>query len=90
MAFLYDPLGFEIDPSEPPGPGPFGPDVKPKRRNISHTVLKLVGRTIELTPAGIISIKVNHSTPYVYDLQGKATISTQKGIYIVNHKKTIR
>ena len=85
MAYVYDPL--ENSPARP-----FGEDGKPKRRNVSHTVLRLADRTMEFMPDGIITVKINKFTQGVcYDLQGRRlTSAPEKGFYILNGKKYIK
>jgi hypothetical protein len=55
---LYLINGWEME-IMPPGPGDVPPDStpKPKRKNISHTVLKLADRTVTLLPDGSIHLK---------------------------------
>ena len=83
MAYLYDPLLVS----------PIGTEAteKPKRRNVSHTVLQLAGRSVTLTPNGIIAIQ---KTPLpvneCHNLMGMRVKPLQKGIYIINGKKHLK
>ena len=83
MAYLYDALAmFE---------GAEGTSSKPKRRNVSHTVLQLAGREVKLTPNGIDAIrKSSQPMGECYDLKGIRVCSPQKGVYIINGKKYVR
>ena len=83
MAYVYNP----IPESEIPTYG----EKKPKRRNVSHTVLQLAGREVTLTPNGIIAIH----TPYpsvceCHNLMGMRVKPLHKGIYIINGKKYLK
>ena len=83
MAYLYDPLSELPSQTEATS--------KPKRRNVSHTVLQLAGREVTLTPSGIIAIQTHHSpTTECYNLMGIRVIPVQKGIYIINGKKYLK
>lgn len=83
MAYLYDPLIVS----------PIGTEAteKPKRRNVSHTVLQLAGRSVTLTPDGIIAIqKTPLSVNECHNLMGMRVKPFQKGIYIINGKKHLK
>ena len=83
MAYLYDPLIVS----------PIGTEAteKPKRRNVSHTVLQLAGRSVTLTPDGIIAIrKTPLSVNECHNLMGMRVKPLQKGIYIINGKKHLK
>ena len=68
-----------------------GGDTKPKRKNISHTVLKLTNnRTMEFWPAGIISMIVNSPDYRYYNLQGIRVTDPLKGVFILNGKKYVK
>lgn len=70
---------------------PFWRDDKPKRKNISHTVLKLNDdRTVELLPSGIATIKADAYKGQCYNLQGIRVNYLQKGVYNLNGKKYIK
>lgn len=63
---------------------------KPKRKNISHTVLKLTGnRTVELMPSDIKPVSTGSRTHICYNLQGIRVISPRKGVYIQDGKKWV-
>ena len=84
MAYLYDP-NFE------PTSDPLGNGKKPKRRNVSHTVLRLSDRTVEFLPDGIISVIVDDSPEGdCYNLQGMRVKPRHPGIYIINGKKFVK
>ena len=69
----------------------WGGDVKPKRKNISHTVLKLTNeRMVDLSPVGIMPIKAAPPDGPCYNLQGMHVITPQKGVFILNGKKYVK
>ena len=64
---------------------------KPKRRNVSHTVLQLAGREVTLTPDGIFVIRASHPTlNECHNLMGMRVKPLQKGIYIIHGKKYLK
>ncbi len=63
-------------------PSPTGPDTKPKRKNISHTVLKLNDREVILS--GLTPITIKSNNVLYYNLQGTQVLFPRKGIYITN------
>ena len=63
-------------------PSPIGPETKPKRRNISHTVLKLNDREVILS--GLTPITIKSNNVLYYNLQGTQVLYPRKGIYITN------
>ena len=70
------------DPGEiiPPGP------TRPKRKNVSHTVLKLNDQEVTLSPTGFIPVTMKASNSLFYNLQGTRLWIPHKGIYIRNKK----
>ena len=60
---------------------------KPKRKNISHTILKLTNKAVELTPSGIIPITAPRNDNRCHNLQGMCVTTPKRGIHIINGKK---
>lgn len=84
MAYVYDPI--EASDSFPTYEGK-----KPKRRNVSHTVLQVAGREVTLTPDGILVIRASHPTvDGCHNLMGMRVKPLQKGIYIIHGKKYLK
>ena len=78
----------EVEQDEPNVPVPPGP-ARPIRKNISHTVLKLAGREVPLSPTGVAPVTLKTANTIYYDLQGMHVISPQKGIFIKDEKKRV-
>jgi hypothetical protein len=64
---------------------------KPKRKNISHTVLRLNGRNVSIDCSGIVTpTRQATAAPGLYDLSGRQLPSVpKKGIYIQNGRKRV-
>ena len=62
---------------------------RPKRKNVSHTVLKLNDQEVTLSPTGFIPVTMKASNSLYYNLQGTRVWIPQKGIYIKDRKKTV-
>ena len=73
------------DPDDPIPPGP----QRPKRKNISHTVLKLNDQEMTLSPTGFIPLTMTISNSLYYNLQGTRVLIPQKGIHIKDGRKII-
>lgn len=83
LIILEDETGRDPDDPIPPGPQ------RPKRKNISHTVLKLNDQEMTLSPTGFIPLTMTISNSLYYNLQGTRVLIPQKGIHIKDGRKII-